>query len=247
MKGEELMVVSGINDYPRRVRELRRQFGWSIISGETAKEMYREGELPLEGIDVLQMSTDDYILINTHQDKESAYRWNVANTIRKQKVGVKHKILEYLKENVGKVVNGEELRYVSNEATEWGRRVRELRTEEGWPIKTKNTGRPDLKVGEYILEEDKQDEEHDRHITDIVRVKVLERDHYSCRKCSWSYDNKIPNDPRHLLELHHIKHHKFGGDNDESNLVTLCNVHHDYIHSKGKMWNEEEFFNWLDG
>ncbi|MBE0448946.1 MAG: HNH endonuclease, partial [Actinobacteria bacterium] len=31
--GDELMVVSGIQEYARRIRELRVQFGWSIASG----------------------------------------------------------------------------------------------------------------------------------------------------------------------------------------------------------------------
>jgi hypothetical protein len=33
--GEELMVVSGISEWARRVRELRVQFGWAIYSGVT--------------------------------------------------------------------------------------------------------------------------------------------------------------------------------------------------------------------
>jgi hypothetical protein len=39
---EELMVVSGITDYQRRIRELRVQFGWPILSGTTVKNMHSE-------------------------------------------------------------------------------------------------------------------------------------------------------------------------------------------------------------
>ena len=39
IKGDELMVVSGIGEWARRVRELRVQFGWNIVTGVTAKEM----------------------------------------------------------------------------------------------------------------------------------------------------------------------------------------------------------------
>ena len=35
IKGDELLVISGIQEYARRVRELRVQFGWNIASGVT--------------------------------------------------------------------------------------------------------------------------------------------------------------------------------------------------------------------
>ena len=37
--GDELMVVSGIAEWARRIRELRVQFGWSIYSGVTFNDM----------------------------------------------------------------------------------------------------------------------------------------------------------------------------------------------------------------
>ena len=39
LDGRELMVVSGISEYARRIRELRVQFGWQIISGMTLRDM----------------------------------------------------------------------------------------------------------------------------------------------------------------------------------------------------------------
>ena len=45
ISGNEIMVVAGIQDYPRRIRELRVQFGWSIISGNTAQAMADEDDL----------------------------------------------------------------------------------------------------------------------------------------------------------------------------------------------------------
>jgi hypothetical protein len=39
VNGDELMVVSGIAEWARRVRELRVQFGWSIYSGVTFNDM----------------------------------------------------------------------------------------------------------------------------------------------------------------------------------------------------------------
>jgi 5-methylcytosine-specific restriction endonuclease McrA len=176
------------------------------------------------------MKTSDYVLLDTEQDREAAHRWNVANTIRKQPGSVRDKILEFLRANVGRSVTGEELRYVANDKTEWARRVRELRTEVGWPVATKSTGRPDLPVGAYVLQSDRQSPEHDRLIPDDVRGEVLRRDGYECKRCSWSHKEWNPSDPRHL-ELHHIEHHAKGGRNVKENLKTLCNVCHDKVHT----------------
>lgn len=229
INGNELMVVAGIGEWARRVRELRVQFGWSIVNGVTAKEMNKEGEFPLEHVDVLKMGPDDYVLINEKQDRDAAFRWNKANEIRRKKAGVRDKILEYLRLNVGQQITGEELRYVANNKSEWARRVRELRTEYGWPVVTKTSGIPDLPVGVYVLAEDRQAPEHDRVIPDNVRRAVLQRDDYKCQKCGWHHDKWNTSDPRHL-EAHHVKQHVLGGANREENLITVCNICHDKIH-----------------
>lgn len=227
ISGDELLVVSGIQDCPRRIRELRAQFGWSIASGVTMSEMMEaEGEGIVEELG--GMRTSDYVLLNTEQDRDAAYRWNMANKIRRETAGVRDKILKYLRANVGRRVTGEELRYVARNKTEWARRVRELRTEFGWPVVTKK-GRPDLPVGVYVLEADRQSPEHDRHIPDDVRGNVLRRDQHRCRQCGWSHAEWNPSDPRHL-ELHHVKPHVEGGENAEENLKTLCTVCHDKTH-----------------
>jgi len=46
VQGEELMVVAGIGEWARRVRELRVEHGWSILTGNTVNEMAEEGDLP---------------------------------------------------------------------------------------------------------------------------------------------------------------------------------------------------------
>lgn len=236
--GDELMVVSGISEWARRVRELRVQFGWWIYSGVTFRQMaqYPEDVVAFEaiGIDPLKIKPDQYVLMRTEQDRDAALRWNVLNEIRRKKIATKDKIIEYLRKNVGVQVTGEELSYLAGNAKEWARRVRELRTEDGWPIVTKNTGREDLPVGVYVLEEDKQAYEHDRKIPDDVRVAVLERDHFQCVRCHWDRSMLSKDDPRKMLELHHKKHHKDGGDNTKENLETLCNVCHDKEHREEK-------------
>ncbi|MBU4495531.1 MAG: HNH endonuclease [Acidobacteria bacterium] len=228
--GDELLVISGIQEYARRVRELRVQFGWAVASGVTIKEMEedQESEIPTN---LKSMKPSDYILLNEGQDRDAAHRWNVANTIRKERGSVRDKLLKYLRSNVGKTITNEELRYVAGDKTEWARRVRELRTEFGWPIVTKSTGRPDLDVGVYVLQADRQSPEHDRLIPDDIRREVLRRDGYRCQKCDWSHNEWNPSDPRHL-ELHHIKHHAKGGSNSKENLTILCVICHDKMHRK---------------
>jgi 5-methylcytosine-specific restriction endonuclease McrA len=228
LSGEELSVVAGISEWARRVRELRVELGWKIVTGVTTSEMMEEDDLDARELVFGTLSPNDYVLLDGNQDRDAAYRWRVANDVRKQKEGSKAKILSYLRLNVGKQVTGEELRYVAR-STEWARRTRELRTEEGWPIVTRQSGNPQLPIGVYVLEKDQQAPTHDRHIRDSTRRRALQRDHYTCRRCGWHYEMWNPDDPR-FLELHHIIHHAEGGSNELENLVTYCNVCHDEVH-----------------
>jgi len=237
IQGDELMVVAGISEYARRIRELRVEFGWPILSGQAL----RQSDIELDSEERRKAKADTYYLVEDYQDRDAAHRWNVANSIRKRGGAVKDRLLEYFRENVAKVVTGEELRYLAKNNSEWARRVRELRAEEGWPIMTKMSGRPDLPGGVYVLEEDRQAEVHDRKIPDTVRVAVLERDGFTCKKCGWNKDNNNAADRyRNFLELHHIKHFSDSGENTLENLITLCNMCHDDVH-RGNITPEELF------
>lgn len=232
LSGDELMVVAGISEYARRVRELRVEHGWRILTGMTLKNMEPEELEALFATEKPKLKPDQYILLSAEQDTEAAYRWNVANDIRKEKnLSVRDKILKYFRAFTGKEISGEELRYVAGDKTEWARRTRELRTEYGWPVVTRFTGRPDLPVGIYVLEEDRQAPEHDRKIPEAVYRAVLVRDTYTCQDCGWTHELWNRSDPRHL-EAHHIKQHVDGGSNTADNLTTLCNICHDIRHKK---------------
>ncbi len=234
LEGDELMVVAGISEYARRIRELRVEFGWPIISGKSLLDMSQEDELPESQFASENIRPDTYYLAGETQDREAAFRWKLANDIRKKKLSVQDKILEFLRQNVGKPITGEELKYLAKNRSEWARRVRELRTEKGWPVATRNSGSPALPVGVYVLQEDRQTHEHDRKIPDPIRIEVLERDEFKCRVCGWNKENANPADTiRSLLELHHITPHVEQGPNEAANLITLCNVCHDATH-KGK-------------
>lgn len=237
IEGDELLVVSGISEWARRLRELRVQQGWWIFSGVTFRQMLADDPSQLEELrdllhsDPAKMKPDQYILVKNEEDRDAAHRWNMLNSIRKKKTAVRDKLLEYFRGNVGRIISGEELRYLAGDRNEWPRRTRELRTEFGWPVVTRQQGRTDLPMGSYLLEEDKQAPEHDRKISDPVRFEVLERDGFACCVCGWSRQQANKDDPRRLLELHHIQEHAKGGRNEVDNLLTLCNVHHDEVHA----------------
>lgn len=227
---DELLIVSGIQEWARRLRELRNDFGWKILSGLAISQMEEEEQEDSALLALPGVKPDQYVLVDVEQDRSAALRWNHAKVLRGKSGSVRDKILEYLLQNVGEQVTGDELRYVANEKTEWARRVRELRTEFGWPIVTKSTGRPDLPVGVYVLTSMQQAPEHDRLINDRDRRMVLQRDKYSCCRCAWNRRDWDPDDPRNL-EVHHVVQHVDGGSNTPDNLVTLCNICHDAVHA----------------
>lgn len=233
--GQELMVVAGIDDWARRVRELRVEHGWKILSGVTAKDIVQDWleEETMPPIDAYleQMQPDDYILLDPNQDREAAHRWKSANRIRKLNLSIKDKILLFFQENIGNEISGEELRYIAQNKTEWARRVRELRTEEGWPVLTKTTGMPELPVGIYVFASNRQSPKEDRAIKDDLRRGVFVGDNYTCRDCSWTPHQWNRSDPRNL-EAHHVIPHAKGGATAKENLITLCNVCHDVRHRK---------------
>lgn len=124
-----------------------------------------------------------------------------------------------------------ELAYVAKNAREFARRVRELRTEEGYAIATRFTGRPDLGAGQYVLQSaDRVAEPHDRNIPDEIQRAVYQRNENRCRICGWSVDRWQKNDPR-ILELHHLEHHQEGGHNVAENLIVICSRCHDEVHA----------------
>lgn len=241
---DELLLVSGISDWPRRVRQLRVERGWPVYSGNTLRELAEDDpetaqvlELAI-GADPASLRSDQYVLIRTEQDREAAHRWKILNRIRKRKdIGAKKKLLLYLQENAGHPVSSEELRVLAGGGkADWPRRTRELRTEEGWPVFTRLQGRPNLPIGTYILEENRQAPPHDRKIKDAVRAAVLARDGYACTCCGWMRSQAYLDDPRRHLELHHLTAHADKGGNNADNLITLCNVDHDRVHAGEIEW-----------
>ena len=99
-----------------------------------------------------------------------------------KKKGAKIKLREHFLKNVGRIMNSEELREISGNQSEWARRIRELRSEEGYQILTHND-RSELKPGEYLLEDPKPQPAFERTISKESRAFVLDRNGFTCQMC----------------------------------------------------------------
>lgn len=127
--------------------------------------------------------------------------------------------------NIGRVMDSNELREVSGGISEWARRVRELRTEEGYLILTHND-RSDLKPGEYLLETPIPQPAFERSISKETRAFILDRNGFTCQMCGAVAGEPHPNDPTRKTRLHigHIIDKSMGGTDEYSNLRAICSV-----------------------
>lgn len=127
-------------------------------------------------------------------------------------------------EHVGKVLSSDTLREVAG-TSEWGRRVRELRNEEGMNIVTHND-RSDLKPGEYYLVDLKPLPAFDRGISKETRAFVLDRNGFTCQMCGAAAGEPHPYDTgrKTRLQIGHIIDKSMGGTDDPSNLKAICSV-----------------------
>jgi len=141
------------------------------------------------------------------------------------KKGARSKLRAHFLNNIGKVMNSNELRKVAGGITEWARRVRELRTEEGYQILTHND-RSDLKPGQYLLLDPKPKPSFERAISKETRAFVLDRNGFTCQMCGAVAGEPHPYEPDRKTRLHigHIIDKSHGGTDDPSNLRAICSV-----------------------
>lgn len=213
VRGEELAEISGIQEWPRRVRELRVQDGYAIT----------------------EVGSSAYRLESDQPDFDQATAWKTANLIRRRKGSAIERIAAFLEACVGKVVTREQIDYVARIA-ESVRRVRELRDEDGWPINS-HIDEPGLEPGQYRLTSTDPDDRRDplqRLYPEKIRQEVFERDEYTCRACGRDrIKAQGVGDDRFYLELHHkvavadeLKSLPVSELNDPGNLETLCHADH---------------------
>ncbi len=139
--------------------------------------------------------------------------------------GARGKLRAHFLANIGRVMDSEELRVIADNQSEWARRVRELRTEEGYLILTHND-RSDLKPGQYLLETAKPQPAFERAISKETRAYVLDRNGFTCQMCGAVAGELQPYDLTRKTRLHlgHVIDKSMGGTDDPSNLRAICSV-----------------------
>lgn len=212
--GEEIARVSGIQEWARRVRELRVEHGYEIS----------------------ELGGSRYRLEDDEPNIDRARQWKLANGIRNEKGSARHRIGLFLEATVGEIVTRDQIDYVGG-IKEGVRRVRELRDEYGWPINS-HIDEPGLSPGAYrLISADPADRRDPRQrlYPEGLREAVFARDDYSCQKCGRNREKALAaGDTRFYLEIHHK--HAVSGElealppdelNALDNLLTLC--HHDHV------------------
>jgi 5-methylcytosine-specific restriction endonuclease McrA len=111
------------------------------------------------------------------------------------------------------------------ETSEWARRIRELRNEEGFHIITHNDS-SDLKPGQYMLTDLNPRPAFERGISKETRAFVLDRNGFTCQMCGAAAGEEHPYDSNRKTRLHigHIIDKSMGGTDDASNLRAICSV-----------------------
>ncbi len=139
--------------------------------------------------------------------------------------GARSKLRAHFLNNLGRVMESDELREVAGNISEWARRVRELRTEEGYQILTHND-LSELKPGQYVLNDPKPVPAFARDISKETRAIVLDRNGFTCQMCGAVAGEPHPYDPTRKTRLHigHIIDKSQGGSDEPSNLRAICSV-----------------------
>jgi len=139
-------------------------------------------------------------------------------------MSARDRIREFFERNVGKVVTTNQIRRVAS-ISEYARRIRELRNEEGMQIHS-HLDDPALKPGEYMLVSLERLPAFGRGIPAGVRTRVLERNGYTCQLCGAAGGDPDPTNPAQKIRLHldHVLPVSQGGSSDEDNLRVLCSA-----------------------
>jgi HNH endonuclease len=140
-------------------------------------------------------------------------------------MGARDQLREHFLANLGRVMNTDELRDAAGGISEWARRVRELRNEEGFEILT-HKDRDDLKPGQYLLLNSKPRPAFGRGISKETRAFVLDRNGFTCQMCGAVAGEPHGYDEGRKTRLHigHVIDKSMGGSDEPSNLKAICSL-----------------------
>ncbi|WP_294328605.1 hypothetical protein [uncultured Sphingomonas sp.] len=124
---DELMIVAGIGDYPRRIRELRGDHGWPIISGLAVRDLRLLSASPYALKKVpAGIAPDEYLLLEDRQDHAAPGRWTAIKEMRDPTSAARTLVREYFERFPGHRITAEELRYLVSSKSDWTSAVRDL-------------------------------------------------------------------------------------------------------------------------
>lgn len=141
-----------------------------------------------------------------------------------QRLTGKEGIRAFLLKRMGKVVTTEEIYEASGRQGQYGRRLRELREDEGWPIES-HLDASDLKPGQYRLSGPPPENppKISRNVSARLRAQVFERNGFTCQMCGLSANDTDPETGRRVtLHIGHIVDRQHGGRDEMGNLRALC-------------------------
>lgn len=143
---------------------------------------------------------------------------------RQPKRGTLRRAEAYFLEHVGEVLDNRTLREAIGDGSDsWTRRVRELREKLGYKMRT-HLDRPDLKSGQYMLEDVHRVPVVVRSVSKKMRAYILEKNGYTCQSCGVGAGDIHEDGRPARLQIAHVVDVSHGGSNDPSNLRALCSL-----------------------
>ena len=140
--------------------------------------------------------------------------------------GAKQRIKDFLLEHAGEVVTSLQLQEVAAPTVEWARRLREIRSLEGWDIRS-HYDDDGLRPGQYRLAAlPDENTEYVSHsgISARLRAQLLHRDGFTCQMCGRAAgdDDELNPGRRVRLTTGHIVDEIHGGEATLMNLRAEC-------------------------
>jgi hypothetical protein len=150
---DELMIVAGIGDYPRRIRELRTQHGWPIISGLAVRDL-RSLNVSREALRAVPtgVAPDEYLLLEDRQDRQAPERWTTTGQMRDPEKPARTLVREYFERFPQQRITAEELRYLVGNKTDWTLGVTDL-VASGMHIEGADLVSPNSPAGIFTLKD----------------------------------------------------------------------------------------------
>jgi len=202
----QLNGVSGIQESPRRIRELRVDHGMAITSG------------PGHGL-----SSGEYRLEHVDVGPAAAARLKLRSDIRATEGSSKDRCLLLLKILFPSSAGYEDLSSVSS-TQHWKEDVLKLQTD-GWDV-VFFTSDPNMPRNSCRLATLEKGNSRSRAVID-KRMEILRRDSFSCSECG-----SRPQSNRASLQLHRLRRPHSSTPDPSTDFVTLCLSCHCAVHSE---------------